>query len=249
MGNSEMDEFARAVAEVGAFPSPDKLVSYLRILFRDVPLEGRSFLDIGGGAGLASYYAALSGAKRVVCIEPILDGSVETSRDMFVNLGKHLDLGNRITLEQMRFQDYDSGGEKFDIVLMNNSINHLDEESCLRLHVDSEARDRYSEIFFKIQKLSNPRAFLVITDCSRANFFDRVGMGNPFVPTIEWEKHQSPETWRALVSACGFEKARITWTPVNRLGWVGRSFLSNRFAAYFLTSHFRLVMRRQGQEG
>ncbi len=63
-------------------------------------------------------------------------------------------------------------------------------------------------------------------------------------PTIEWHKHQSPKLWAALVAEAGFAESRIGWTSFNRLGNPGKLLLGNKLAAYFLTSHFCLKVRR-----
>ena len=38
-----------------------------------------------------------------------------------------------------------------------------------------------------------------------------LGLRNPFVPTIEWHKHQSPNTWIRLFEDFGFKKQSLSW--------------------------------------
>jgi len=88
-------------------------------------------------------------------------------------------------------------------------------------------------------------AHIIICDCSNSNFFDFVGLKNPFVPNIEWEKHQSPKTWIKLLEESGFQKLKVKWSSFNRLGKYGKALLGNAFISYFLTSHFCLYARRR----
>src|SRR5688572_26439337 len=48
---------------------------YLSNLFENVDLTGKEVLDVGGGRGLLSFYAAVEGAQRAICLEPETDGS------------------------------------------------------------------------------------------------------------------------------------------------------------------------------
>jgi len=83
----------------------------------------------------------------------------------------------------------------FDVVALIASINHLDEEACARLHHDANARAAYRRIFRRIASLTRLGGRIIIADCTRHNFFAALGLTNPLCRTIEWEKHQTPETW------------------------------------------------------
>ena len=102
----------------------------------------------------------------------------------------------------------------------------------------------YAGVFRALFGSLRPGGWLVATDCSRANFFNDVGTTSPFMPDIEWHKHQSPGTWDRLLRQVGFAAARVQWSSPNTLGALGRLLLGNRFAAYFLLSHFRLAARK-----
>jgi SAM-dependent methyltransferase len=141
-------------------------------------------------------------------------------------------------------EDYaDAAG--FDIVALIASINHLDERACERLHCDANARTAYRRIFRHIATLTKPGGRLIIADCTRYNFFAALGFTNPLCPTIEWQKHQAPETWASALAEAGFHKPRISWEPLYRLGPVVQWLLSNKGAAWFLKSCFRLEMERR----
>jgi len=214
---------------------------YLDYLFRDISFAGKSMLDVGGGSGLYSFYGAIMEVKEVICLEPELEGSTKGVSDKFKQLSASLSLSN-VSLQPVRFQDFDAGDQTFDIILLHNSINHLDEEACIKLQYDDDARNRYKFILQKLSKLAAPGAKLIIADCSRYNFFPSLGIRNPFAPTIEWHKHQSPEFWSNMLLNYGFVNPKVRWTSFSNLRKVGTLLFGNRFASYFLTSHFVLVM-------
>lgn len=236
--------FYALVAERGLYSSPGSLRFYGRCLFDGVPLEGKSFLDVGGGTGVYTFYAAAAGAQRAVCLEPEARGATAgvTARfeDMFELLGRPA--GVRLAPTSM--EEFDRRDGPFDVVLLNNSVNHLDEDACVRLPWDADARGRYRQMFTRLHELVSPGGHLIVTDCSNRNAFHQIGLNNPFMPTIDWKKHQPPELWAGLLREVGFAEARIQWTSFNRLRSSGRFLLGNRLAAFFLASHFRLLMTR-----
>jgi hypothetical protein len=114
---------------------------------------------------------------------------------------------------------------------------------------DSRSRAVYQEICAKIHALASAGARLIVCDCSRHNFFQWLGIRNPFVPAIEWHKHQAPETWASLFGEAGFVSPGIRWSSFNTLRHWGRALTGNRFVAYFLASHFCLTMEKPGRAG
>lgn len=169
-----------------------------------------------------------------------------SSRGMVLKFKRLVDrIGvDRISLEPVTVQEFNAGGEQFDVILMHDSINHLDEDACIGILHDPSARRRYRDIFDKIGGLAAAGATLVAADCSRYNFFAMLGLNNPVARTIEWDKHQSPWTWARLLRESGFGRPRIRWSSFNRLGLAGRLLLGNPVAAFFLTSDFCLTMTR-----
>src|SRR5690349_16745503 len=212
-------------------------------LFRGIDFEGKRVLDIGGGEGVYSFYAAAMGATEVVCLEPEAAGSLGGEMSVFERSRAALPhLPVRLVAQGV--EDYaDAAG--FDIVALIASINHLDERACERLHCDANARTAYRRIFRHIATLTKPGGRLIIADCTRYNFFAALGFTNPLCPTIEWQKHQAPETWASALAEAGFHKPRISWEPLYRLGPVVQWLLSNKGAAWFLKSCFRLEMERR----
>jgi 2-polyprenyl-3-methyl-5-hydroxy-6-metoxy-1,4-benzoquinol methylase len=121
---------------------------YLNYAFSELPLRDKSVLDIGCGAGITTAYAACQGAKTVVGLEPEMKGSVAGCLDQAREIVRTLDIGRgHIQMLPQTIQGYDSHGVRFDLVLMHNSINHLDEEACQKLHVCQTARETYTRFF------------------------------------------------------------------------------------------------------
>jgi SAM-dependent methyltransferase len=214
-------------------------------LFAGVDLEGRTLLDVGCGTGHIGLWAAAHGARRVVGLEPQVEGSSAGMQDSFRRTTREVGLEDRVELVTTRLQDYHAGNERFDVVLLAASINHLDEDACGHLHEDEQARQTYREHLRLLADMAVPGAILIVTDCARGNLFHRLGMRNPLTPTIEWEKHQSPELWARLLADVGFEAPTVDWMTLNTLRGPGQALLGNRACAYLTTSTFRLTMRRR----
>jgi len=218
--------------------------NYLRYLFDEVSFDQAAVLDIGAGIGLIGLYAACTGARRVVCLEPEAAGSNAGMTEEFEHLRAAIGMDDRGALCHEPFQTYDAKGVAYDVLVLHNSINHLDEEACTRLKHDASARDSYRRLFEKLSDLARPGGWLIITDCSRYNLFGLLGRRSPFAPLITWRLHQSPSFWAGMLSQAGFGTSRIRWTSFNRLGSVGRFFLGNAVVAYLTTSRFCLTMRK-----
>ena len=191
-----------------------------------------------------SLYGACSGGRSVVCLEPEKAGSGQGVRSRAERIAGRLGVNN-LEILPSTLQQYDSAGNRFDIVLLHDSVNHLDEHACVRLLHDEQAFLRYQEIFSRLSELASPGAVLIVADCSRHNFFQQIRIRNPLCRSIEWEKHQSPQTWARMLEQHGFTDKKIRWSSFNSLGRWGRLILGNKLASYFLTSHFVLTMRKR----
>lgn len=235
-----------AISDYGGHPAEWQY--YFEYLFEPVSLTGKAVLDVGGGIGRASFYAAGAGAFRVVCLEPEVEGSrndmVRRAEKLRARLGlQHVVEIKSTPLERAEFN------QQFDVVLLHNSINHFNEDACAKLHFDAAARAHYAPFLSRLQSVTRPGGVLLLADCSRRNFFADVGLKNPFAPTINWRIHQPPAIWIRLLSEFGFVSPHVRWTFDRRLRHFGRVFLGNRVAAYFLQSHFCLDMRRSIASG
>jgi SAM-dependent methyltransferase len=243
MNSDALDRFFDAALRLGVYSNKHNLKRHLNYLFGDIALDGKSVLDVGGGAGLLTIYAAVRGA-RAVCVEPEGDGSTGGVTGKFLELKTAVDLGLSADLVVSSIQDYLKGAHDLDVVVIANAINHLNEDACIHLLEDPQAKDAYKAILQPLQRAMVPGGWLIMTDCSRSNFFNDIGMQSPFMPDIEWHKHQSPKAWGRLLEEVGFAPASIQWSSPNTLGHLGRAVLGNRVGAYFLLSHFRLAARK-----
>jgi 2-polyprenyl-3-methyl-5-hydroxy-6-metoxy-1,4-benzoquinol methylase len=232
------------LACTGRWCSKGAFERYHQALFAGVKFRDRRVLDVGGGIGSCSFWAALGGALEVVCLEPEDAGATTGTCKQFDVLAHELALTN-VRRKTVILQDFDASAETFDIIVMNSSINHLDEDACIALRTSDNARQRYRTIFNRVANLARPQADLIISDCTPNNLFPRLGLRHPISTSIEWHKHQPPETWAKELAAVGFEQPDIRWTSYARLGQIGWQLTANRWAAFVLKGHFILKMKRR----
>jgi cyclopropane fatty-acyl-phospholipid synthase-like methyltransferase len=227
----------------GAYTKPDRLQVFLNYIFDGTSLQGRNVLDVGGGTGLLTLWAAVNGANAV-CLEPESAGSTQSVRKVFERMKTEISPDLKATMSPDYVQDYLASCEKkFDIIVMANSINHIAEEQCATLLYNEASRDSYVSFFEQLKTHLTAGGHLIVTDCDRRNFFGDLGVRSPIMPTIDWSIHQSPSTWKDLMEKAGFRITSIKWSTPNFLGTIGKVLLGNRFAAYFLFSHFRIAAK------
>ena len=136
--NNKLEELYLLVTKKGLYGNKGNLKYYLKFLLNDLNLKGKNVLDIGGGYGLLSLYASACGAKMVKCLEPEGDGSTGFISTSFKQLKNELNFMD-VEMISETLQNYESE-EKYDIIFLNNSINHLDEEACINLLTDPLAK-------------------------------------------------------------------------------------------------------------
>lgn len=246
MTSMNADHFFEIVVKKKLYSSKGNLKFYLNGLFKNVDLSQKEVLDIGGGKGIVSLYAAVRGAKKVVCLEPEEDGSRNGMISAYHQLRKELPDSLPVELLPLRLQDYlqQTGTEKYDIVVLNSSINHLDEEACIRLRETDASYRTYVNIFKEVSRIMKKGGVLIATDVSCKNFFNDIGVKNVFVPTIEWHKHQRPDTWVSVLKDAGFKNPHVKWPSLNRLRTPGRLLTANPFMSYLMRSAFQLTMEK-----
>jgi SAM-dependent methyltransferase len=242
-GGPAADALPRLVAAfVAAGRKPRSALDHEWLIFRGTDLRGKTVLDIGAGDGLASAFAVACGARKVLALEPEASGSsggaVAAARKLHKQLGYH----DRIEIREQPVEAIDTEN-RFDVILLAASINHLDEEACSRLHRDPAARALYRPFLERLHDLCEPGGQLIAVDCSRANAFPALGLRNPIMTSINWRIHQRPQLWAALLREAGFRDARIDWLPVTRKAGLA-PILSRSWIAYFINSYFRLRMRK-----
>jgi SAM-dependent methyltransferase len=243
MNQLKKPAFYESIQDLKLAKSVSGLKFYLSRLFKEINLEGKNILDVGAGAGVYSCYMAMNGAKEVIGLEPEIEGSRNNYISKFDKLKEKLELGN-VFLKPLTFQSFDNAGEKFDIILLHYSINHLNENACIDLRRSNEAKNTYKEIFDKLYSISNDNADIIVADCSNKNFFNLLGLKNPFAPTIEWHKHQSPEEWIEILRKAGFKNFKIKWVSPNQLGKIGDFLLGNKICSFFVHSHFIIYAKK-----
>jgi SAM-dependent methyltransferase len=237
----KLEAYFEAVLRRGLYTNRRRLNHMMKYNFRDIPLAGRSMLDIGGGAGLMSLYAAASGARPVLNLEPL-----ERHRATFEEIAGEIGL-SEARFVVTTFQEFDPGDQRFDVILSHSSINHLDEEACVDLDRNQTFRRRYLEMLEKLTDMARPGAHLIVADCTNRNLFGDLGLTNPLARSIEWEKHQPPGVWAELLQQVGWIEPRVRWSSLNVLGRAGRFLMGNRVVNYLTLSHFCLTMRKGGR--
>jgi predicted RNA methylase len=214
-----------------------RLRHQMHFLYDRIDFLGKRVLDIGGGSGQHALYAAVSGASSVVMLEPESDGGHAEMQTRFEQWRSAIGADNT-TLIDTTVQEFVDRGPGYDIILIQDAINHFDEPACIQLRHSAASRAAYQTIFSIISRLVVAGGQLMLADCSSHNLFPRLGLRNPVDPSIEWHKHQPPEIWVELAREGGFVPERTRWSAPARLGALGQRVLGNRVAAYCFTSHF-----------
>jgi SAM-dependent methyltransferase len=240
------NDFFDLVVRKKMYSGKSNLKFNLDNLFEHVELAQKEVLDVGGGKGLLSFYAAVKGARNVVCLEPEQDGSRNGMIKGYNDLRAELPATLSVKLVSLTVQEYlqNIATATYDVVIMHNSINHLDEEACIHLLDNDESYNRYLTVLKNVYRIMKKKGVLIVTDCSRRNFFNDIGVKNIMVPTIEWHKHQEPGTWALLLKEAGFKNPIIKWPTFNRLRKAGKYLMSNSFMAYLTSSYFKLTMEK-----
>lgn len=210
-----------------------------QFLFDGIPLAGAHVLEVGCGSGAWSLWAALHGAQRVVGIEPGADGSSEGSLDGLRRSIAILGLEQRIEARTDFLRELEVPEVPYDVVVMYNVINHLDEESVVAVDRNAEARRKYVSCLCDLRGRMHPGSWFIVADCGRDNLWPRLGLASPFVPTIEWHKHQNPQTWIDICSEAGFRSVDLRWSPLQPFP----QLTSNWLVQYLTCSHFVLRFR------
>jgi cyclopropane fatty-acyl-phospholipid synthase-like methyltransferase len=243
MGSMSDAPVARYQAALDSAPGFHGTYRYLARMFDRIPLAGRAVLDVGAGSGLASLYAAAHGAV-VTALEPAASGSNPAMEAAYERLRQGIGEDIHVHWERKLLQQFDPGNDRFDVVVINNAINHVDEAACSRLHVDEAARETYAQLVNRLAAWMPSESYLLVADAARRNLWRLLHVRSPFAPTIDWTIHQQPGTWAALFSNAGFTTLDLKWNAHRRLGPLGQLVLGNRVGAFVTNSHFTLRMRK-----
>ncbi len=159
--NNQLEEFHSIAVDEGVINMKDLdcEMFYLTTLFANIRLDDAVVLDIGGGNGELSFYAACMGTKKIVCLEPEAAGSKSDSKKLLKKMYYRLKLqDNQVVLETVTFQSYEPGETKFDIILLRNSVNHFNEDACTNLLESETSKNIYRKIFADLYALANTGA-------------------------------------------------------------------------------------------
>ena len=211
-------------------------------MFRGVNLSGATILDVGSGRGLTSIFMALRSAKRIVSMEPELDGSNLGVIQLQESRLNNLELEN----VEILTDDFNETkiSEKFDVLVSNASINHIKESENHALQ-DLKTYDSFCEIANRFSGLLKPGGVAVVTDACRYAFFPfarRMGLPKRFClygKNINYKIHQNPNVWRRIFLDSGFKKVEIDYPVPFRLRSYQR-FLNNSISNFFLRGCFIL---------
>jgi len=235
---SKLDIFHNAVSKFSPYKNKSNFKRHLKYIFGEYDFSNKTILDIGGGIGLLSIYASILGSK-VICLEPSSAGSKNGIQKKFKELIDEIEFEGNLEYIPKKFQDFDYKKNSFDLIVIANAINHLDEDACIRLNEES-SQNEYNSLFQKMALLLKNGGKLIFTDCSSSNFFNDIGLKNPIHPSIEWHKHQTPKIWSSLLKNNGFYNTNISWSSFNTLGKLGRIIMGNKLINYMTLSHFRI---------
>lgn len=239
-----LNEFYQVAIKEKLYSNKPNLKFHLNYIFKDIELVNKNVLDVGGGKGLLTFYAAIVGATKAVCLEPECDGSNAGMIHEFNRIKSSL--SNKLPIEHLpqTLQEYidNTADDMFDVVVLHNSINHLNENACINFLTSPESYDIYKKIFQKVFNKMKAGGKLIIADCSCTNFYNTIGIKSPITPTIEWHKHQKPATWISMLQEVGFKNPSITWTTPNTFKKLGKLMMGNAFVSYFTKSHFKFTM-------
>lgn len=239
--SSLFQRFEKVLSQNSNFRSVPRGLFRCRQVFEGVELRDRSVLEIGAGRGILSAYALAVGAAHVTALEPEAAGSTEGHVAGLWETAKcmHSDAFEVKTVTAQEFAP--PNPHCYDIILMYNSINHLDEPTCAQLNVSEEARKAYQAFLSQIVGWTAEGGTWIVADCSRHNFWPTLNLSNPIARTIEWEKHQSPELWKRLLEPLELVPRTLEWHTFYPLRYLG-PLAANRLASFMTTSHFRLTL-------
>jgi len=215
--------------------------------FGSFDLKNRSVLEIGAGHGYLAALCLARGASRVVALDPESDGSTKGVNKQFACLSDNVALGKGIEYLPLSLDKFitTSGKETFNYILMCNVINHIDEDAVTRLHLpDADCeRKRYVKTFEEIHNLLSETGILLASDVGRYNLWNSIGLCFPTCRTIDWNKHQDPHIWQALLSKAGFESIDVKWLTPYRLRHF-KAIVGQKWVVQCINSHFLIQARK-----
>lgn len=87
--NDLIEKFYTLAVQERLWSNKFKLRFHLKMIFEGVTLKNKCMLDIGGGNGICTFYAACKGAEEAICLEPEVEGVIAGSVASFHRLQAH----------------------------------------------------------------------------------------------------------------------------------------------------------------
>jgi SAM-dependent methyltransferase len=217
------------------YKNPSRYIARANFVFDKLDLKGKRILEVGCGKGGLLAWAGLLGAEYVLGLEPeedgVLDGSYATLEKVVSTL-----VLDTVEISRSTFDDY-SFSRPFDIVILYDVINHLNEYAVMDLHLNPDSYNIYLRIAERIRSVTALKGILILADSARSNIWGDLGYRSPFSTSLEWKKHQNPIVWQGLFKEAGFKLLDLRWSSLYPLG----KWSSNALLQYVTLSHF--VMR------
>ena len=202
LGKIIMKTFDNLLSEAGITRSNGYDFYFSSYIYKDINLDGKKILDIGGGNGLASFHALdNSSSCSAWVVDPIAEGSNELMFEQYESMKKNYDPG-RINFHR-DYVDTLLEPNTFDIIVMHNTINHIGEDILEDINNSSEAYAEYvSRLKTILDRLSSDGT-LIVADCGSKNFFGKI-------PPIFYSKNEieiSNSLYKVLIDP--YDKARV----------------------------------------
>ena len=232
------DLILQEIGEAVGYKSLSRYKHRADFILDGIDLTGKRVLDVGCGHGAWCFWSVLNGAAFAQGLEPEAAGSSPGMVGTFQTLAKKYELERKVSCLPVKLEDF-SADQKFDIAISYASINHMDESAVQRLHLDPSAVMTYLDKLAHLHTLLNPRAEVIVVDCGRFNLWNRIGIKNPLIRTIEFQKHQEPEIWIRVFEEAGYAYRDLRWSPLYPFGWA----TMNRLAQILTASEFTLRFR------
>lgn len=205
-------------------------------IFKGVNLKNKSLMDFGGGNGIASFFAVHSDEScNCTIVDPFDEGSNSQMSNQYNQLSRFYSGSVRLHNDYI---DSLPVGDKYDLILMHNSINHIGEDIIEDIEINKNHWEKYLERLKPVVMRAKKGANIIVADCSNKNFWNDLGIKNPIASSIEWNIHQPPRVWKRMFEELGCTHINTKWTTRREFLTPGNILLANKFFSYFMESHF-----------
>ena len=238
-----INEFDKNLRDCGLKRSFGYSFYFKNYIFDGINLRDKKLLDLGGGNGIASFFAYHT-EKSCKCtiVDPYVDGSHKQMHTQFEDLSKLYD--NSVTLHN-GYVDTLPESHTFDLILMHNSINHIGEDIVGDIDTNKNSQVEYSKRLTKILDRAKSNSIIIVSDCSSKNLWNDLKIKNILAPTIDWNLHKPPSVWQKLLEDLDCQHISTKWTARRELLLIGKFILSNRFASYMINSSFVSIYKKK----